>query len=199
METDHRHNTVTLFFGKKGGGKSTLARKLAGLQSRRRIYLDPMFEVKEAVIARNFRALSSYVEQRNGQDFSIALRTLDVADELRVVDLLTHGDPERPLLPGTLLIADEMDRLCGPSSLPPAMHRLANYGRHFGISVMGIARSPKRIHPDFRRAADVIYVGQMNEPADVDYLNEYVGSDFCNRARSLQGYSFLRWPEEATS
>lgn len=193
MDT-HRKNEVTLLFGKKGGGKSTLARKLAKRYARR-VYLDPMFEVRDAVIATSFHDLALYVGARGTGSFSVALRTLDMHEELRTVELLTHGDPERPLFPGTLIVLEEMDRLCSPNSLPPGMQRLANYARHFGVSIIGVARSPKRIHPDFRRAADVIYVGAMNEPADVDYLNEYVGNDFCDRARALQGYDFLRWPQ----
>lgn len=199
MAEDHRQNEITLIFGKKGGGKSTRAWQMAK-SFPKRIYLDPMFQVKDAVIARDFQALSRYIiAARPRGQFSVALRTLDPSDELRVVELLLHGDPDNPLFPGTLLVVDEMDRLCSPSDLPVPMHRLANYSRHFGVSVIGIARSPKKIHPDFRRNADVFLVGELHEPADVDYLNEYTGSTWASKARQVRDYDFLRWPEAAGS
>lgn len=194
MSESHRENEVTLIFGKKGGGKTTKAWELAR-EYQRRVYIDPMFQVKDAVIAYGFPALTRYLStMRDRAQFSVALRTIVPEEEQQAVALMLHGTPDKPLFPNTLLVVDEMDRMCSPNSLPPAMHKLANYSRHYGVSVIGVARSPKRIHPDFRRSADVFYVGELHEPADVEYLNEYAGSDFCTKARSVEQYQFLKWP-----
>jgi hypothetical protein len=194
MAEDHRQNNVTLIFGKKGGGKSTFAWKLAR-PFPKRVYLDPMFQVQDAAIAYGLPAMVRYLAaMRHRPQFAVALRTIHTEEYLQAVALLLHGSPDKPMFPGTLLIADEMDRLCGPSSLPEPMDKLANYGRHYGVSLIGIARSPKKIHPDFRRNADEIYIGELHEPSDVDYLNEYVGSEFCSRARSVTDYEFIKWP-----
>jgi hypothetical protein len=191
----HRSNVVTLIFGKKGGGKSTLARKLA-LAYPRRIYLDPMFEVRDGVIVKSYKDAVAFLHKVHGSPrFSIVLRTMDPEEELKIVALLTHGDPEHPVLPNTLLVMEELDRLCSAHDIPDPLWRLANLGRHFSVSFIGVARSPKSIHGDFRRAADVIYVGKLNEPSDVDYLNEYAGNEFCAKARLLSDYQFVSWPE----
>lgn len=194
MAEDHRQNRVTLIFGKRGGGKSTLAWKLARPHPKR-VYIDPMFQVPDAVQAYGLDALVRYLStMRHKDQFAVALRTIKPDEEAQAVELLLHGTPDKPLFPGTLLVVDEMDRMCGPSSLPEEMHKLANYSRHYGVSLIGIARSPKKIHPDFRRNADEFYVGELHEPSDIDYLNEYAGSEFCNRARSVQPFEFIKWP-----
>lgn len=194
MAENHRRNRVTLIFGKKESGKTTVARELA-LAYPRRVYIDPMFEITDGAIAYGLGALVRYLSTMRERDrFSVVLRTIIPEEELQAVELLLHGTPDKPLFPGTLLVVDEMDRMCSPNSLPEEMHKLANYARHYGVSVIGIARSPKRIHSDFRRNADEFYVGKLHEPSDVDYLNEYAGNDFCDRARTVEDYQFIKWP-----
>lgn len=199
--TDHRANKFTLVFAKKGAGKSHLSRFLAA-EYPRRILLDPMYESTNGVIVKSAPAAVQYLRQfayggdKAGAPFSLILRTLQPEEELQLVALTMYGDPERPLLPGTLLYIEELDRLCKPSSIPPAMHRLANYGRHFGVSMIGTARSPKGIHRDFTRGADEIHIGRLQEPLDVDYLSEYTGSEFCERAKTLEEWQFICWPRD---
>lgn len=195
--TTHRDNNFTLVFGKKHSGKSFKSRQLVA-EYPRRIIVDPMREYRDGVIVTSFADAHEYLGGvKDNARFSVILRTLDKGDEYKMIDLCLYGEPDNPLLPNTVLYLDEMDRLCGPSSLPPSMNKLANYGRHYGISLIGVARSPKKLHGDFMRNADVILVGKMNQPSDVDYLNEYIGSDLCERARALPEREFIRWDSSA--
>lgn len=197
-----RTNTVELLFGRKGSGKSHRARALA-LEYPRRLIIDPMREAGGAgqgqlpgVVVRSFVDAVDYLRGvKDRPTFSLILRTMDPEDELQLVALAVHGEPEDPPLPDVVIYLDEIDRHCGPSTLPEPLHKLANYGRHFRVSLIGVARSPKRVHRDLTRAADAIHVGRMNEPADIDYLNDFIGSDLCERARQLQDRDFIVWPQ----
>lgn len=181
-----RSGKLTVVIGRKHCGKTTLARQLiAG--SRRRILIDPLREFREGVIVEDYRALVAYLErQRHAPFYSVILRTLEPREELAAIGLTVHGDPNAALLPGVTLLIDEADRLCNPSSLPPELFRLANYGRHFQVSAILIARRPKRIHHDLTSQADHIYIGPTFEPADVDYLEEYIGAELARKAKAIR-------------
>lgn len=190
-----RRNTITAIFGKKGSGKTTEARRRVRAADRR-IIIDPMFEYTEGVIVESFDALAAYVRPLRLHRYAIVLRTLDDDDVHRTIELATAGSPEAPALPGVTLLIDEADRLCSAVSITEGMRRLFNYGRHFGVSVIAVARRPRAVHRDVTANADVIVIGQTQEPRDLDYLAEFVGEAGASRATELAPHEFVVWPDD---
>ncbi len=188
-----RANEITLILGKKWCGKSKLARDLIA-RSDKRIIIDPMWEHTQGAIVRGFSDLVAYIRPRRHERYAVVLRTLDDLERDRLLQLLTAGTPERAPLPGVTVLIDEADRISRPTNLPEHVSRLVNYGRHFGVSMILVARRAQALHRDFRANADRIYIGQMQEPGDADYCAEFIGRELADRAKLLRPNEFIEWP-----
>ncbi len=189
-----RENQITLILGMKGSGKSTKARTIMQDQ-RRKIWIDPMFEHSDGVIVKSFGDLVQYVEPLRHNNYSVILRTTEDGEAEKLITLLTRGEPGESLLPGATVMIDELDRLCSPTSVPEGIRRLANYGRHFGVSVVGVSRRPKSIARDFTANADRIIIGKVQEPADLKYIEEFTNHAFVERAAQVENFQFVEWPD----
>lgn len=190
-----RSNTIYVIVGKKGSGKTTLAKKLHA-QASRRITIDPMWEYKDGVIVTTFDDLVSYVRPRRFAQYSVILRTMDDVERDNVIEFLTTGEPNTPTLPNVTILIDEIDRLCSPREITDELHRLVNYGRHYGVDLIAVSRRPRAMHRDITANADAIAIGQTQEPRDVDYLEEFVGPQLVAKARALPEYGFAVWPDD---
>jgi hypothetical protein len=113
-----------------------------------------------------------------------------------VISLAVAGTPERPPLPGLLLVIDEIDRICTPHNIPDGLRRVINYGRHYGVSVLAACRRPRAMHRDVTANADRIVIGQTQEPGDLDYLREFIGENLARRAARLARFECVTWPED---
>lgn len=192
-----RANELTLIVGRKGCGKSTVARAEVS-ERHRRIYIDPMFEHgAEGVVVRDYRSLVAYLRQRRHLSYSVVLQTMSESEMIAAIALATWGEPTNPPLPGVTYIVDECDRLCSPTSVPEPLKNLANYGRHFQASAVFIARRAKRMPTDFRALADRMLIGETFEPGDVDALAEFIGGELAERVRATRAPAFIEWPETA--
>lgn len=195
-----RENDVTIIVGRKNCGKSTRARELA-LERPRRIYIDAMHEYTDGVIVRDFPSLAAYLRNKVYDRYSVVFRSMDEREILAAISIATHGSPESPPLPGVTYIIDEADRLCSARSNPDAIHHLANYGRHFGVSAIFIARRAKALPADIRASADRYIIGQTFEPGDVDYMREYIGDEKAEAVKAIppradgQAGVFVEWPD----
>ena len=194
-----RENEIVVIVGKKGSGKSTRARQL--LETRpRRVVIDAMWEHTDGVIVKTFADLAAYVRDKRHARYSVILRALDPMHVLDAIALATAtapdgstGDPNEAPLPGAWYLLDEIDRWATPTSVPPPIFNLANYGRHFGVSMIVTARRAQRVPLDFRFNADRILIGRVEEPNDLDYLSDRVPGELLERARDIPQGEFIEW------
>jgi len=195
-----RENDITIIVGRKACGKSSRAKEIAR-ERPRRIYIDAMHEYTDGVIVRDFPSLAAYLRNKAYDRYSVVFRSMDEREILAAIAIGTKGSPENPPLPGVTYIVDETDRLCSSRSMPEAIHRLANYGRHFGVSAIFIARRAKALPADIRASADRYIIGQTFEPGDVDYMREYIGDEKAEAVKAIppradgQPGVFVEWPD----
>lgn len=190
-----RRNEITVIVGRKGSGKSTRARELLARASRR-VIVDPMWEHTQGVIVKDFASLVSYIRPLRASSYAAVLRARNELDVMQTIGLTVAGEPESPPLPGCTLCVDELDKLCSPSTLPVELHDVVNYGRHYRVSLIGLARRPNKLHRDITANADRIVIGQTLEPRDVDYLTEFIGETLAARAKRLRRWEFVVWPDD---
>lgn len=194
-----RDNEIVVIVGKKGTGKSTRARELLSARPRR-VVIDAMWEHTDGVIVRTFDDLAAYVRDKRHARYAVILRALAPDEAYRTIALATAtapdgstGDPNEAPLPGAWYLLDEIDRWATPTSVPLPVYNLANYGRHFNVSMIVTARRPQRIPMDFRVNADRFLIGRVEEEKDLEYLADRVPWETLERAREVPPGEFIEW------
>lgn len=177
-------NEVGVIFGKKGSGKTTLARSLAAT-ARRVLVLDTLGTDYGggAVVGRAADLDGYYQRVRGGSDFCIIARPTDQRLVDRFFWHVRHSE-------NVVAIVEEADRYCSPSTIHPDLNWSINYGRQFGQSLVACARRAHRVHRDLTANADWIVAHTTTEPRDLDYLATY-GFD-AQQLRTLERFRWLR-------
>ena len=161
-----------------------------------------MHEHTDGVIVRSFDALVEYVRPRVHSNYAVILRTINEDHAYAALALATVGSPERPPLPGVTYIVDEADKISAPENIIEPIRKIVNYGRHFQVSAIFVARRAKRLHIDVRSMADRYIIGETFEPSDVDGVEEFIGPVLAQRVREIsprvdgKAPIFVEWPEE---
>jgi hypothetical protein len=90
---------------------------------------------------------------------------------------------------------DEIDRVTSAGYAPPGLDYLINQGRHVQVSLECSSRRPAQVPRELTSQAHRFVIFKMTEPADLDYLEKYIGKDARNRLPALHDYHFLEWEE----
>jgi hypothetical protein len=158
-------NTITTILGRKGMGKSTLARELM-LGEPRVVVLDTMGgygDTAEVVWERD-ECIQALLDASKKRRFQLALRVVEQEDMLDILDMCWE-------LTDYLLVIEETSLVCGT---PPYLNRelgvLVRYGRHRRISQIYIARRPTELPRDLTAQSDLIVTFQQRELRDLQYL-----------------------------
>jgi hypothetical protein len=162
------NNEIGLLLGRKGSGKSTLARHLA-TKTKRTLILDTLGrDYGGGAVVHDRASLYQYYSQVQHQsDFCIIARPR--GDDLPVAFFELCKTAE-----SIWMIVDECDRYCGPSQIDPGLYWCLNYGRQFGISVIGCARRAASVNRTWTANADWIVAHQTQEPIDLEYLAKFM-------------------------
>lgn len=195
-----RRNSITVIIGRKASGKSSAAAELVQDEPRR-LYIDPMREFTNGVVITKYDDLVRYLKPLLHQKYSAVFRSISDEELLAAIALPTaNGDPEHPPMPGLTIIIDEADRWCNAQRAEKPLHDLANYGRHFRVSVVFVARRAAELPKTIRANADRFIIGYTFEPRDVEYLEEFIGPEKAAEVRALpapipgQKPKMVHWP-----
>lgn len=94
---------------------------------------------------------------------------------------------------GTLLVAEEADLWCSPSSILPELAHLLKYGRKRQAWVCSVARRASELHRlATSQARHLIAFGTV-EPIDVEYLRRAVGKIFAEGVQTLDPLQGAWW------
>lgn len=175
--------------GRKGSGKSVLARRI--LQRQGRVFIaDLMGE-------------HTWVPEKNTFD------TLEDAD-----DFLAWADSQRyccgSFIPQTDLKAEaeelctmiyeygnllfgieEIASLCGPNWLPPALSKITRLGRHRRVSVLYTTQRAGEISRALTAATDIFVLFHCAEPRDLGAIAERCGNSVAEKVLKLALHDFV--------
>ena len=199
---------VTVVFGQRGCGKSTLARRLAEIYPRKVVF-DPMKEWGNEPNAKFFSDFESFcalwAELYDQASFTLVYHRVpgtsmenaasDFSGILGVIHATGETDPGNY---GVCLVLEEFQFLAPVHSLDAWLGECVFTGRHAGTAIIASTQRPASIHKSFVSQASHIFVGKLFEARDIAYLRETIGDD-AFKARDLPRFQFL-WviPGEVT-
>lgn len=179
-------SNITIIFGKRGSGKSTLTKKLA-LPEPRLIIFDTLGEYdKEGVVITNILDLLYYLKKNHHKKFKIVFCPLDLQINFNYVC-------EAIYTIGKLTFAiEEVDAFCSPFSTPLEFQKIIRYGRHRDISIIANTRRPVEMSRLLSSQANRIISFVQHEPRDIAYLKSIIGPD-ADKLKDLKEYSYLEY------
>lgn len=182
---------IQLVIGKRGSGKSVLAKHMIRNERRLVIY-DIMSEYTEGVVFDLFarRDCAEFWRRVYKSSFRIIYRPLSVKFE---IDWLAQAVFA---LGDLTFVVEEIDAVCTPYDMTPWMQGIIQRGRHMNIEMIGITPAPFGIHRDLTRQAKDIYIFKTKEPRDVQYLRRLLGEEIEVKIAALEQYEFVHWSDQ---
>jgi hypothetical protein len=169
-----KQNLIVTLLGRKGSGKTTLAKDIIP-EFPRVVILDTNGEYA-SVATVTFSTLEpalAYLVQRSKDDAPFVMAYTpdstpqDGLDFLRVVFEV----------PRILVLVDEAHMYCKANQLPDEISKLVRLGRHREISQLYIAQRPASLPRDITAQSDVVASFQQHEGRDIEYMAKLFGQE----------------------
>lgn len=151
---------IELIFGKRGSGKTTLAKKRL-IEYDNKIIVDPLREYHGLIVHSVEGLINHYKETGH---FDIIFRPLNDFDSEYVFSLYPLGN--------ITFIIEEIDFFMSSSNISNDLSYIIKYGRHYGINILGIARRTQEVNKLLTSQANKIWVSRMQEVADLAYFQK---------------------------
>lgn len=155
---------IELIFGKTGQGKSYLANQLIK-NEKRVIIIDPLFEYENGFIFDDFESLVEYYQEHKPETFRFICR---FKTDLEIEYLFKFCEVAKNLV----LVLEEAEIYISPQARSSNFLRLVRYGRHYAISIIGIARRTAELSSDLKAQVNTIYSFCQSLPRDIQIMEE---------------------------
>lgn len=180
-------NILTVVFGRKGTGKTSLTVSLVDQEVRKRarvVVLDPVGEYPGGVrLAPTDPDLDFYLRNER---FNLRLHPVRPAD-LPVVF------PKFLRIGNLLVILDEAQLFQDSNNLPPEFVDFITLGRRPGVDQVFVTQRPTMLHKDITSALDRAYIFQTREPRDLAYFATYISADVATKSAQLDRFEYLEY------
>lgn len=174
---------VTCYWGRRGSGKTTLAKKIV-MQHRppQVLMIDPL--------AGEGLAPAQIVDAINAGQPGMVCNAQDKASQLGALyTAYLLSTPARPIY----VVCDEAPAYL--DSFTPGLRKIMFQGRHAGFGMSIIGQRPAAVDANIRSQAEATYWLGLSDHVDLATAAQSIGTE---KARTLSGFApgqFLRWPE----
>ena len=182
-----QQNRIIGIAGRKGSGKSTVARRI--LERSPRVFVfDTVGDHRWVPNSfRHFEDADQFLVWAEDRDYFAGryIPQFDLGRDFEdVCDIVYHqGD--------LLLAVEEVPMLCSPSYLPPSFDRIVRLGRHRKISALWTAQRMAEVARRLTAATDVFILFAHTEPRDLDAIADRCGGDVAEKVSRLGLHGFL--------
>ena len=181
---------VILILGKTGSGKSTLAKRLIR-KFPRIVVFDPLDEYPGDFICESVEDFAETVEREaESEKFVIVCRFKSDSVSVHAV-MLQYETAARIVkeVGDLLLVLEEAEMFIDSYDSDSAINYLISFGRHKGISILGIGRRPTELAVKLRAQSTTFITFQQSEPRDLQYMTA-LGFD-AEEVEALERFHFL--------
>jgi len=182
-------NKIVGICGRKGTGKSVIARRI--LQAQSRVFLADLMGEHTWVPQRNIFESLAEVE-----DFFAWAE----AERHCCGSFIPQGDLKGEAedlceivydFGNVLFGIEEIASLCGPNWLPPALSKIARLGRHQRLSVLYTTQRAGEVARALTAATDVFVLFHCAEPRDLAAIAERCGNKTAEKVSNLALHDFV--------
>lgn len=178
---------IKLIVGKTGSGKTCKAVKLIA-EHRRIIMFDTQGkDYTDGVMFYNMHELKKFWLKVYRGSFRLIYRPLDPMAEFEEICRLAF------LCGNMTIVAEELPSLCDSRGINLELRRCIFRGRMNDLIFIGLMQRPIGIHRDITSQASEIYIFTIDEPGDVKYFQNRIGSNIEEKIRRLETYQYLHW------
>lgn len=178
---------VVACFGRRGVGKTTLARTIARHQSRLVVW-DYLGEYGPlAFRTSNVEELSGYLAWARGRPFAAA-RFVPHAGTVEEFEAFSAAVYQSSNL---LVVVEEVAAICQASYLPPAFGRIVRQGRHRGLGLLWCSQRLNEVSRTLTSLTDVWAGFSLSEPGDLQALAQRCGREYADKVAGLPRFQWV--------
>lgn len=180
---------IKLVVGKSGSGKTCKVVKI--IQDHKRVI---MFDTQgkdyfDGVMFYDLSELRKFWLKVYRGNFRMIYRPLDPMTEFEEICKIAF------LCGNLTIVAEELPSLCTSSLIGTEFRKVIFRGRANDIRFIGLMQRPVGIHRDITSQANDIHIFNIDEPGDVKYFRNRIGTDIEDKIRQLEPYQYLHWQE----
>ena len=174
-------NKIYCILGRKGQGKTTLAKKLLAY-STRIIVIDTIAEYTELPAASIQHIDKLFTLDR------FAARLIPDSKQSFIAMLAALARHNN-----FMLVIDETGCWQSVNDIPAILFNIVRFGRHQQINQCYIARRPTELNRMLTAMTDIFYILQTTEPRDLQYFQQIVTRTAIDKIKHLQQYQYLKY------
>ncbi|MBD3196326.1 MAG: AAA family ATPase [Candidatus Lokiarchaeota archaeon] len=180
METNPQ---ILMIIGRRGSGKTTLAKKIIDELSNC-VILDFFNEYESEIEIYDSEEFIDYVIEQKGINKKFVSKINDDDENMYVSDFSYQvGD--------TTIIFEEVFRFCNRHYIAPELQRITFYGRHKNVKSIIIGQRPAQINRDILSQADSFIFFKLTDSRDLNFIEQRFSKETSELVKSLDKYEYV--------
>lgn len=171
------HTDCLLVMGRRGCGKSYLAKRLQAMWPRRVIF-DSLNEYTEGEFVSSFNEFAALLEQKKNSGATEFVIVFQFDPESRVSELeFDHALRLCYYFGNIQVVIEEVQLYCSSHFMPKWLKNALLTGRHQSLSLLFTSQRPGEVHKTIISQCSHVFVGTIVDGNDVRYLSNFLNQE----------------------